>query len=132
MNNVPRTALYCVSAMALTLAVSSTAFAQGTTTDKMSAVPPAGQATTKTLAENDKVIVTDIVTRPGEGTPMETREGRVSYYVTGGKIERTYADGTKTIVTRKAGVTMINAEKLPYSTKNIGKTTIHLISVKLK
>jgi hypothetical protein len=132
MINIPRTALYCVSAVAITAAVSSTAFAQGMAMDKMAAVPTAGQATIKTLAENEKVIVTDIVTRPGEGTPMDTREGRVSYYVTGGKIERTYADGTKTVVTRKAGLTMINTEKRPYSTRNIGTTTIHLISVKLK
>jgi hypothetical protein len=119
MTNFPRTALYCVSALALTLAVSSTTFAQGTTTPKV-------------VAENSKLQVMDNVSRPGDISPIQSREGLVAYYVSGGKTERTYADGTKEVIERKAGETFIVTEKRPYSLKNVGKTTIHIITVKLK
>ena len=132
MINLPRTALYCVSAVAITFAASSTAFAQGMTTDKMAAVPTAGQTATKTIAENEKLIVTEAVGRPGTGTPMSSRAGIVYHYVTGGTFERTFADGSKDTVTRKTGETLLITEKRPYSTKNIGKTTVHVISVRLK
>ena len=69
MKTKKRIAALCVFEVALTLAVSSTAFAQGMTTDKMSAVPPAGQWTQKTIDENAKVTVTDIVAKPGETSP---------------------------------------------------------------
>ena len=132
MINVARTALYCASAVALTLAVSSTAFAQGMTTDKMSAVAPAGQAMTKTLAENDKVQVIDNVVPPGTMSPITSRLGLIAYYVRGGTSERGYADGTKEVVERKTGETFIVTEKRPYSLKNVGTTTIHVITVRLK
>jgi len=98
--------------------------------------PPSGQAAgqykTKIIAENEKLQVNETVYRPGEGAPMDMREGRVFYYLTGGTIERTFADGAKAVLTVKAEQATINTEKRPYSVKNIGKTTIHFISVHLK
>jgi hypothetical protein len=132
MTNIPRTILFCVSAMALALAFSDPAFAQGMAMDKGGAMKTAGQSTIKTIAENEKLIVTDGVTRPGEVTPMQSREGWVYHYVIGGKVERTFADGSKDIVIRKTGETLIVTEKRPYSAKNIGTTTVHSIVVHLK
>jgi quercetin dioxygenase-like cupin family protein len=132
MINVLRIALCCVPAVAITLAVSSTAFAQGMAMDKMSAVPPAGQWTQKTIDENAKVAVIDFVAKPGETSPMQKRPMRVVYFVSGGNFERTYADGKKEVITSKAGETKILDISQPYALKNIGKTTIHTIVVNVK
>jgi hypothetical protein len=132
MTNIPRTALYCVSAVAFTLTVSNTALAQGMTTDKMSAVPTAGQATLKTIAENEKVIVYDAVSRPGDTSPMQLRSMHVVYFITGGTYERKFEDGKTEIARYKTGETKIIDFTRPYSLKNIGKTTIHVFYVGLK
>jgi hypothetical protein len=100
--------------------------------DKPMEEQSAGLSTRKVIAENEKLIVTDTVTRPGEGTAMESREGWVYYYVSGGKVERTYADGSKEVVPRKTGQVVLSKEKRPYSIKNIGTTTVHVIVVHLK
>lgn len=132
MINVSRTALHCMSAVAFTLAFSSTAFAQGMTTDKMSAVPAAGQWAQKTIDENTKVAVIDFIAKPGETSPMQSRPMRVVYFVSGGNFERTYADGKKEVIRSKAGETKILDISQPYALKNIGKTTIHTIVVNVK
>ncbi len=132
MINVPRTVVFCASAVAFTFAVSSTAFAQGMTTDKMSSAQTTPPYTTKVIAENEKLQVSDVVIKPGEGGAMRSREGLFTYSISGGSLERTYGDGTKEVVKRKTGESFLNREKRPYSTKNVGKTTIHLIAVQLK
>jgi len=132
MTNNPRTALYCVSAAVLTLAVSSSAFAQGMTTDKMSSVPTAGQWTEKKIDENAKVAVVDFVAKPGETSPMQSRPMRVVYFVSGGSFERTYADGKKEVIKSKAGETIILNISQPYALKNVGTTTIHTVVVNVK
>jgi hypothetical protein len=100
------------------------------------AFSPAGAqpkpATSKTVFENDKVAVIDSVSKPGEGLPTGVRGGEILYYLSGGKIERTFADGTKATVTRKTGQALVNSEMRPYSTMNVGSTTVHVIAVKLK
>jgi hypothetical protein len=86
----------------------------------------------KIVFENDKVIVMDSIIKPGEGLPSADRSGAIYYYLSGSKVERTFADGTKETVTRKTGQSMVNTEKRPYSVMNTGTTTAHVISVKLK
>ena len=86
----------------------------------------------KTVFENDKVLVMDSVIKPGEGLPSADRNGAIYYYLSGSKVERTFADGTKETVTRKTGQALVNTEKRPYSVVNIGSTTAHVISIKLK
>jgi hypothetical protein len=113
-----RIALYCVSAVAFAVAGSSPLLA--------------AESIQKVLAENEKVKVIDVVERPGDTGPMTSRLGLVVHWVSGGTVERTYADGTKEVVTRKSGETALIAEKRPYSVKNVGKTTTHLIEVQLK
>ena len=118
MTTTPRIALYCVSAMAIALAGSGPLLAA----DSM----------TKTLAENDKVVVIDNIAPPGAVSPMTSRLGLVAYYVNGGTSERAFADGTKEVIERKTGETLIVTEKRPYSLKNVGKTTIHVVTYRMK
>jgi hypothetical protein len=132
MNSKIVVAALCASAMALPLALSSTAFAQGMAMEKMSPGKTAGQYTIKTLTENAKVLVRDVVYKPGDIGPMQSRDGMVIYHITNSTVERTFADGSKQVVTHKAGEAEIINEKRPYSTKNTGKNTNHLIAVTLK
>ncbi len=87
---------------------------------------------TKTVFENDKVVVMDTIIKPGEGLPSADRSGAIYYYLLGGKVERTFADGTKVTVSHKTGEALVNTEKRPYSVVNTGSTTTHVIAVKLK
>ena len=86
----------------------------------------------KTVFENDKVVVLDTIVKPGEGLPSANRGGVILYYLTGGKVERTFADGTKETVTRKTGQALVNSEKRPYAVENTGTTTLHTIAITLK
>jgi hypothetical protein len=87
----------------------------------------AAEATTKVLAENDKMQVIDVIEKPGDTGAMAVRLGNAIYMISGGTFERTFADGTKQVTPRKTGEAAIVSEKRPYSVKNIGTTTIHLI-----
>ena len=133
MTNISRTALYCASAVAITLAMSGSVFAQGTAMKKMPmAGQTAGQMTQKTLSENAKLSVVDVVAKPGDTSPIQSRPMRVVHIITSGTFERTYADGKKEVIVEKAGDTKILDVPKPYALKNIGKTTIHLITISLK
>ena len=87
----------------------------------------AAQAVPKVIAENDKFQIVEIIEQPGDNGPMEVRFGHGVYLMTGGTFERTFADGTKQTTERKTGTAMIIAERRPYSVKNVGATTVHLI-----
>lgn len=118
MSNTPRIALFCASAMTFAVVGSSSLFA--------------AEATQKVIAENEKLQVIDVVQKPGDTGPMASRLGLVVHWVTGGKVERTYDDGTKEVMNRKSGETALITEKRKYSVKNVGTTTTHLIEVQLK
>lgn len=86
----------------------------------------------KTLAENDKLSVTENWLKPGQSAEMASRQGAAIYYIQGGTFEIDYKDGTKNTVTRASGTARIATDAKPYSPKNIGKTTIHVIVVQPK
>jgi hypothetical protein len=132
MSNKKRATALRASAIVLTLVFSTAAFAQGMAMEKGGAMQTAHQRTRTVLAENDKLLVADVVYQPGDTGAASSKDGLVVYHVHGGTIERTYADGSKKVLTYKNGETTIIAEKRPYSTKNIGKTAIHEIVVQLK
>lgn len=133
MSNKKQAAALCASAVALTLAFSTAAFAQSMATEKNGAAQKiAHQRTITVLAENEKVLVSDVVYQPGDTGAASSKDGLVVYHLSDGTIERTFADGSKKVVTYKAGQTTIIAEKRPYSTKNIGKTAVHEFVVQLK
>jgi len=98
------------------------------------AASPAGAQTVspKKVFENDKIAVFDNRLKPGEESASANRGGMIYYYVQGGTVERTFADGTKTSVTRKTGESFQNPEKRPYAVKNTGTTAIDVISIQLK
>ena len=102
----------------------------------LAAVSPAGAepkaGKNKTVFENDKVIITEAIIKPGEGLPTADRSGAIYYYLSASTVERTFADGSKMTVAHKAGESFVNTEKRPYSVVNSGTTTAHVISVKLK
>src|SRR5471030_2756730 len=126
MSNRKRAAALGASAMAFALAFSTAAFAQSMMMmEKGGALRITHQRTRTVLAENEKLVVADVVYQPGDTGAASSKDGLVVYHVAGGTIERTYADGSKKIVTYKAGETALIADKRPYSTKNIGKTAIH-------
>ena len=116
-----RTATYFATALSLTLSLAGSAWAQS-----------GEMANPKTIAENDKMLVTETYGKPGESTPSVNRLGQLYYYIQGGRVELNFADGTKTTVTRKTGEARIVTEKRAYSAKNIGTTTLHVITVTLK
>ena len=87
---------------------------------------------TKTVFENDKIAVMDTIIKPGEGLASADRGGMIYYYIAGGKIERTFADGTKVAVSHKTGDALVNTEKRPYSVVNTGTTTQHVVAIRLK
>lgn len=100
------------------------------------ALSPAGAqpkpGMTKTVFENDKITVVDNVLKPGEESPSQDRAGLILYYISGGTVERTFADGKKEIVTRKTGQALMNPEKRPYAVTNTGSTTLRVITIKMK
>jgi hypothetical protein len=98
----------------------------------VSAQMTADLGTVKTLAENDKMTITENWLKPGQSAAMGSRLGAAIYYVQGGSFELDYKDGTKKNVTRASGTARISNETQPYSPKNIGKTTIHVIVVQTK
>ena len=81
----------------------------------------------KVLLENDKVRVAENTFKSGD-VARAKRGARVNYYVKGGTFERTSPDGKSVRVERKTG-TSLWLEADSDVVKNVGKTTIVLISV---
>jgi hypothetical protein len=110
--------------LALGLILTAPAFAQD-----------AGAVTQKVLAEDAKVIVRDGTLPAGTNwTPPPIGAYTVVYYIKGGTVEYTFADGTKQTMNRATGTSRIitAAEKRPASIKNTGKAAMHIVTVSVK
>ena len=98
--------------------------------------PALAQTAAKTLAENNKAIVTENTLAVGAMATIAAPQGPflTRYYLSGGTVEYTYADGKKETVTRKAGTAIIVAstDRRPASVKNIGTTALRFITVGVK
>lgn len=93
----------------------------------------APKATIKVLQENDKVRVFETTFAPGAvNTAVPSSATRVVRALSGGTIERTYADGKKEKVVYKTGEVRINNPSPAFTAKNIGNTEIKLYVVHLK
>lgn len=93
----------------------------------------APQATTKVIAENDKVRVNEVTYAPGaENSAVNSSSTRVVRALAGGKLQRIYADGKKEDIVWKTGEVRINQTSPAYTAKNVGKSTIKLYVVVLK
>lgn len=88
----------------------------------------------KKLFENDKVVVTEVATKPGGESESRVRNYfRVVRVLSGGAQERIYADGKKETMQRKPGdVYAEGPDKVAYKTKNIGKVDQVIYIVQLK
>jgi hypothetical protein len=114
----------CASSLALALTLSGPSFAQDS-----------GAVAQKVLAEDGKVVVRDVVGPAGASwTPPPIGAFTVVYYIKGGTVEYTYADGKKEAATRTTGTSRIitAAEKRPASIKNTGKAAMHIVTVSVK
>ena len=114
----------CASSLALALILSGPSFAQDS-----------GAVAQKVLAEDGKVIVRDVVAPPGVSwAPPPVGAFTVVYYIKGGAVEYTFADGAKQAITRTTGTSRIitAAEKRPATIKNTGKAAMHIVTVSVK
>ena len=103
------------------------AIAQGKKADQ-----GAPKAVIKVIAENPKVTATETTYAPGAESSTSRAEIRVVRALSGGTLQRTYADGKKEQVVYKTGAVRINEPGPAYTTKNIGKTEVKLYVVRLK
>ena len=92
---------------------------------------PAAEVAMKVVLDNDSVQVVDVRFKPGAVSKMQERPDRVVHYYTAAHLKETFADGTTKELTRKAGET-VWAAKGTYEAKNIGKSEIHLLVVRVK
>ena len=126
-----------VAAFMLTGVTANPAVAQDKAKD-MKAAPAAkaekGAPKVTVVMENDKVRVYEAYFKPGdENKAVPSANSRVLRAMKGGTLMRTYADGKTEKREYKTGdVRFIEAEKTPYTAKNIGKTDVHLYIVMLK
>ena len=119
-----------VSATALVLSglATNAALGQDKKADK-----GAAKATIKVLQENDKVRVFETTFAPGAvNTAVPSSATRVVRALSGGTLERTYADGKKEKVVYKTGEVRINQPSPAYTVKNIGKSEVKLYVVHVK
>jgi len=97
------------------------------------AIAEKGQATIKTVAENDKVRAYETWYKPGDiNVSIPTSSLRVVRALHGGTLLRTYADGKTEKVEWKTGEVKIIPAVGQYTVKNIGKTELVFYSVVLK
>jgi len=113
---------------AAALATGGGAFAQ-----EKKASKEAPKVAMKAITENDKVKVYEATYAPGaENTAVATTSTRVVRALTNGQLLRSYADGKKETIHWKAGKVEVIPPGPAYTTKNTGKTTLHLYVVQLK
>ena len=91
----------------------------------------ATKAVIKVVAENPKVIATETTYAPGAESNTSRAEVRVVRALSGGTLQRTYADGKKETVHWKAGDVKY-APKATFVNKNVGKTEVVLFVTTLK
>jgi hypothetical protein len=123
-----------VPAFMLAGVVASPALAQ----DKAKAAPAAkaekGGAKMTVVMENDKVRVYEVLFKPGDqNKAVPSANSRVIRATKGGTLMRTYTDGkTENIVYKANETKFVEATKVAYTAKNVGKTDVQLYVVMLK
>jgi quercetin dioxygenase-like cupin family protein len=93
---------------------------------------PASGYTRVTLAEGSGFEVYTTSFPPGAISPMSKRPVRVIYVLSGGTLERTYADGRKVDITYKTGETKIIDDSVAYELKNVSSSTVKLYCIRNK
>jgi quercetin dioxygenase-like cupin family protein len=119
------TASVAVAALVFSGLMAGGALAQ----DKKAGAP---KATIKVLKENAKVAATETTYAPGAESNTSRAETRVVRALSGGTLQRTYADGKKENIVYKTGDVRINEPGPAFTTKNVGKTEVKLYVVRVK
>ena len=92
-----------------------------------------GKAVQKVLHEDDKVRVTETTFQPGDLGPNVVRGFRVSRSLTGGTMERTWADGKKEKLEYKSGEVRVGGpDQQAFQNKNVGKAVFVFYTVNIK
>ena len=93
-----------------------------------------GKAVQKVLHEDERIRVTETTYKPGDVGPNTVRGNhRVTRSLTGGTMQRTWADGKVEKYERKPGeVSVRGPEKQAYQNKNVGNTEVVNYTVNVK
>jgi hypothetical protein len=119
-----RLAFACLPAMLVAGWLAVPASAQ----DKSKAPPP---GTTKTILDNEKVLVTENTFKPGQGGAVRERKPRVVRALSDGTMERIYPDGKTEKVEWKVGQVRY-LPKETFGNRNVGKSDVVLFIVEPK
>jgi quercetin dioxygenase-like cupin family protein len=93
---------------------------------------PASGYTRATVAEAHGFEAYTTTFPPGAVSPMAKRPIRVIYVLSGGTLERTYANGKKVNITYTTGETKIINDDVAYELKNTSNSTVKLYCVRNK
>jgi len=85
----------------------------------------------KTLFENEKVRVLNLLFKPGDVAKMHTHPGHILYSFTNSKVRITSEDGKASDIELKPGQ-VVFLEAKSHSAMNIGKTDSHNLVIELK
>ena len=96
--------------------------------DKSKAVK---EGAVKQIIDNEKVRVTEVTYKPGEGSSARERPARVTHAISGGTMQRTYPDGKTEKKEWKTGDTQWFPTE-NFGNKNVGKTTVKFLVVQPK
>lgn len=89
----------------------------------------AGSCETKVIDDNEKMKTLEHVCKPGDGAPLAKRGWRAYYLIEGGKLERTYDDGSKEVIDYKTGDSRSLADDRAFSYRNVGDSTMRFFIV---
>ena len=84
------------------------------------------------LIDNDRVRVIEDKFKPGAESEVRVRPYRVARAITGGVLQRIYADGRKAVIEWKSGEVKFLEPSEAYKLKNIGRTEVLLYVVNIK
>lgn len=86
------------------------------------------------VVENQKVKITRILLKPGEGTPLHTHSlDHIAVVVQGSTMKSVSTDGKSITVEEKTGeVVYVPANGRTHSLANAGSSTLEIVSIELK
>lgn len=85
----------------------------------------------KVLLDNDRVRVIELQMAPGASTGMHSHGDHLVYFITGGSVQQSAADGTSRAMTRKPGEPLWSGP-VTHDTRNTGKQPVRALVVELK
>ena len=122
-----------VGLAAFSIAAAGAVHAQDKAKDAKAVPAEKGKAVVKVLHEDDRARVTETTFKPGDVGPNIVRGFRVTRPLTNGTLERTWADGKKEKLERKAGeVIVAGPDKQAFFVKNVGKSDYRTYTVAIK